>query len=548
MRKALAQSGLVALVVTPVTYGLGGRSGMSVGIVFALLVLIAAHTSGLGREIVADSPFVSILAVALGLASGISAPLLRHPHLGLALSYSLFFLAWSSAKEFAKFYAILVAIDEMADELDREEERRQLRALGRNSAAIAAVFGSVLGLGLVGLVPPVTALYHWITSLLPDVTLPELVTTVLDALRRAQESLREFIELDAPLPRYSSLSEFIRLGLPFAAGLGLAMGGAQIIALTLATQARRAMIDMGGAFAYVKVMLWPAVAFALGFFGIVIWFAAMYASLFRVDDAAFSGAATSNFWDFLYFSLLSIAGLDASGLQAVSPLAKTFVAIEVVAGIGWIVVVFAGVIAYVEPRFRVLHQMRQPDPVEAAQVKAIADLREAVHQLKAELIVRQSVRPWQLFRILRNRSQTKGSGVVLGTVSAPQLLSAAMQVVVSVPRWRGAIERVSYEPEDDRIRLVLNVPANTYPLSREDIIISEDPVLPTVSRKTIARMRRRPAMPATRFVVSLPCKNGPTRVRYELARRALHFMVDGCVEAVDQKDVQLLVFFDDRTD
>jgi hypothetical protein len=103
---------------------------------------------------------------------------------------------------------------------------------------------------------------------------------------------------------------------------------------------------------YLWEMRWPVVLFAFSFMLIVVLFAGVYASVAHRDDEAFTNATPSSFSDHLYFSLMSATSLgEGEEIKAASALAKTLASVEVVIGFAWSAVVFAAVIAYLEPRF-----------------------------------------------------------------------------------------------------------------------------------------------------------------------------------------------------
>src|SRR5215208_2905624 len=113
---------------------------------------------------------------------------------------------------------------------------------------------------------------------------------------------------------------------------------------------------------YLWTLRWPTALFALSYSAIVLLYAGFYASIdhWYPDGSgkAFVHAqptqhlTTQTFWDFAYFSLNTITSLGYSDIQAASPLAQTLASSEVLVGIGWTVVIFAGIVAYMEPRFR----------------------------------------------------------------------------------------------------------------------------------------------------------------------------------------------------
>ena len=101
---------------------------------------------------------------------------------------------------------------------------------------------------------------------------------------------------------------------------------------------------------YLAVMGKAMAAFALGYYLLVITFAAYFSVVVRVVPGQhFSNlGGDSRFNDFVQFSLMNISGLSYGGTEPTSPLAGFFVGMEVLAGTTWLVVVFAAFLAYVQ--------------------------------------------------------------------------------------------------------------------------------------------------------------------------------------------------------
>lgn len=116
---------------------------------------------------------------------------------------------------------------------------------------------------------------------------------------------------------------------------------------------------------YLSVMKDAAVAFAVGYFIIGIVFALFYAC-----DWRFSGGNTlklpdnqspATFFDFIYFSFVTIATVGYGDILPVSKISRFLVVSEVIIGIGWITVVFAAITAYLQKPFsEIILERRQP--------------------------------------------------------------------------------------------------------------------------------------------------------------------------------------------
>ena len=84
--------------------------------------------------------------------------------------------------------------------------------------------------------------------------------------------------------------------------------------------------------------------YALGYGFLTVFFAAVYASLYRWNSDAFKSIpAQFKFVDYWYFSLSLLTTLGSDVVPS-SPAAKIVVALEVLTGIAWTVVVFAAVL------------------------------------------------------------------------------------------------------------------------------------------------------------------------------------------------------------
>lgn len=148
-----------------------------------------------------------------------------------------------------------------------------------------------------------------------------------------------------------------RFGWPFGllvAGLG-AVGGFLLAWLAIrfgeqigswARPMLRAFVEL---WPYLKVMSIVASAFTIGFLLLIVFYANAYGTIWRMNPASFKGFPDSaSYIDFFYFSIVIATGLGAD-VMPVSVLARLLVSTEVILGLGWMIIVFAAVVAYISP-------------------------------------------------------------------------------------------------------------------------------------------------------------------------------------------------------
>ncbi len=88
----------------------------------------------------------------------------------------------------------------------------------------------------------------------------------------------------------------------------------------------------------------PLGSFVIGYAMIVLFFAEVFAAIWRLQPYAFGKELMNpRFGDFLYFSVVTAATLGYGDIKPVNGLARSAACIEVVIGIGWITIVFAAV-------------------------------------------------------------------------------------------------------------------------------------------------------------------------------------------------------------
>lgn len=115
---------------------------------------------------------------------------------------------------------------------------------------------------------------------------------------------------------------------------------------------RPKLVKFADVWLYVREMGVFLIGFAFGYLGIALVFAAWFWSIWKISPiGSFNGLpANPKFGHFFYFSVITIGTLGYGDITPQSPLARALAICEVVMGIGWITIVFAAVIAHLQPR------------------------------------------------------------------------------------------------------------------------------------------------------------------------------------------------------
>ena len=123
---------------------------------------------------------------------------------------------------------------------------------------------------------------------------------------------------------------------------------------------RPAVIFFDQLWPYLREMGSPLAAFGVGYFCLTLAFGGFYGALWYSDPRALQGLPqTPQFWDFVYFSLMT-ASTANTDVSAVSPTAQALVALEVVLGMGWLIVVFGALSAHLAPRLEAIAASLRP--------------------------------------------------------------------------------------------------------------------------------------------------------------------------------------------
>jgi len=117
---------------------------------------------------------------------------------------------------------------------------------------------------------------------------------------------------------------------------------------------RPAVIFFDELWPYLREMGIPLAAFGVGYFCLTVVFGGFYGALWRSDPSAFQGLPQApQFWDFVYFSLMT-ASTANTDIAAKSHTAQVLVAMEVILGLGWLIVVFGALSAHLAPRLEAI--------------------------------------------------------------------------------------------------------------------------------------------------------------------------------------------------
>lgn len=142
---------------------------------------------------------------------------------------------------------------------------------------------------------------------------------------------------------------------------------------------KQGMSTLKGITPYLRILSMPFIGFVSIYFSIIFIFAIYYWAVYLYSlngcispfrqpspdvllavykvgidgcSSPFKGLSPNPpFWDFLYYSVVTMVTLGYGDITATAPLTKIFSSIEVILGIGWTIVGFAAVVAYVQPRF-----------------------------------------------------------------------------------------------------------------------------------------------------------------------------------------------------
>ena len=103
--------------------------------------------------------------------------------------------------------------------------------------------------------------------------------------------------------------------------------------------------------AYLRVMWVPIGGFAIGYLAIILLFAGFYGMLAHFSPGAFTGVGEdAGIMTWVSFAFFTGVGRDYTGIVPVSTSAQALVGAQLIPSIGWALVVFAAVMAYIQPQ------------------------------------------------------------------------------------------------------------------------------------------------------------------------------------------------------
>lgn len=102
---------------------------------------------------------------------------------------------------------------------------------------------------------------------------------------------------------------------------------------------------------YLRVMWVPMGAFALGFSVIILLFAGFYGTLHKyAGTVPFDGVDQPAVWDWVFYSFLTATTMGSENVIPISRPAQALVALETIAGLSWIIIMFAAVMTHLQPQ------------------------------------------------------------------------------------------------------------------------------------------------------------------------------------------------------
>ncbi len=192
-------------------------------------------------------------------------------------------------------------------------------------------------------------------------------------------------------------------GLDLGLGTGLGIG----LGVFLYPRLQVAFRDVPNLWPYLRLIGRPLLGYALAYAALVMWFASVYAALYRwIGYKAFASPFPPHFGDFLFFAITIFPPIGAySDLKPLAPLAQIIVAGELIAGVGYTTVLFAAILAYLTPRFAEEARKQNNEPSTEKMITDLkTDLCRAQEQTHKDLSERMARIERQLGELAKQRT------------------------------------------------------------------------------------------------------------------------------------------------
>lgn len=349
MQRFLAEIAVTTLFVAPICFSVGGLKPMIGGLLIGWLAIILTSVVARKEKEFNWDWFGTLFGIPVGLLVGITGNATQDSPLTFIVALGLLYFVARFINGYTIQTMFLSNVEEMTDSNDLAEAKRPGLFLAGLSLPIHVIIGFIFGALYMVIWTPLVHLFRLFGSL----PWPDPIIQVARVIGGFWESIRIGVFY---VPTYSTAEEAALLALSLGLAMSVCGTLGMLVGYRSALVASRGFFDFSGTFEYVKAMVWPVIGFAVGYALILLAFAGLYSALFRLDPNAFTGFTEGNFSDFLFFSLMTLTTLGYSPLIPVSGMAKFLTSIQALINLAWIVVIFAAVIAYVEPRFRVLHE------------------------------------------------------------------------------------------------------------------------------------------------------------------------------------------------
>jgi hypothetical protein len=236
-----------------------------------------------------------------------------------------------------------------------------------NAFLIDVLLGIVFGLSL--LIIPQGGKYAYVWSL----TIISLVAGFSYGFKSNRlESLEPTLVVRTGFGCSWQLAIFLGIAIGIANGWKSGIAGAATILLTttlgyiigryIGGLLRPGFLIFADLIEYLKAMTIPVIGFTMGYFLISFVFAGFYMALWSIDQQGsfifHNPEESPAFSTFFYFSIVTIATLGYGDITPKSGLARSLTSLEVAVGVGWITIVFAAVMAHLQPRLAKIARIR----------------------------------------------------------------------------------------------------------------------------------------------------------------------------------------------